>query len=205
MKVTLLGDSIRQQYGPRVQEILGDEFEIWAPEENCRFAKYTLRGLFDWALNMEGSEIVHWNNGLWDLCDLYGDGTFTSEDEYVENILRIADILKKRHGVVIFATTTPVRSTNVFNKNADADRFNQRIVPLLKERGVIINDLNALLRSNPDRYICDDTIHLSEEAIGICASQVADFIKEAAKNISVNGSAQQNDLLRDNTGAPVLL
>lgn len=205
MKVTLLGDSIRQQYGPRVQEILGDEFEIWAPEENCRFAKYTLRGLFDWALNMEGSEIVHWNNGLWDLCDLYGDGTFTSEDEYVENILRIADILKKRHGVVIFATTTPVRSTNVFNKNADADRFNQRIVPLLKERGVIINDLNALLRSNPDRYICDDTIHLSEEAIGICASQVADCIKEAAKNISVNGSAQQNDLLRDTTGAPVLL
>ncbi len=205
MKVTLLGDSIRQQYGPRVQEILGDEFEIWAPEENCRFAKYTLRGLFDWALNMEGSEIVHWNNGLWDLCDLYGDGTFTSEDEYVENILRIADILKKRYGTVIFATTTPVHSTNVFNKNADADRFNQRIVPLLKERGVIINDLNGLLRSNPDKYICDDTIHLSEEAIGMCASQVADCIKEAAKNISSDSAPQQTDSLRDNTGAPVLI
>ncbi|MBR5485183.1 MAG: hypothetical protein IKV41_01570, partial [Oscillospiraceae bacterium] len=67
MKVTLLGDSIRQQYGPKVAELLGDEFEIWAPEENCRFAKYTLRGLFDWASNIEGSQIVHWNNGLWDL------------------------------------------------------------------------------------------------------------------------------------------
>jgi len=207
MKVTLLGDSIRQQYGPKVQQLLGDEFEVWAPEDNCRFAKYTLRGLFDWAANMEGSEIVHWNNGLWDLCDLYGDGTFTSEDEFVENILRIADILKKKYGTVIFATITPVRSTNVFNKNEDADRFNKRIVPLLKERGVIINDLNSLLCSDPDRFICDDTIHLSEEAIDICANQVANYIKEAAKSISTNTTAapKQTEVLRDSTGAPVLL
>ena len=118
MKVTLLGDSIRQQYCPKVKEILGEGFEVWAPEDNCRFAKYTLRGLFDWAMNMEGSEIVHWNNGLWDLCNLFGDGTFTSDEEYAENIIRIADILKKKYGTVIFATTTPVRSTNVFNNKS---------------------------------------------------------------------------------------
>lgn len=207
MKVTLLGDSIRQQYCPKVKEILGDEFEVWAPEDNCRFAKYTLRGLFDWAADMEGSQIVHWNNGLWDLCNLFGDGTFTSDEEYAENIIRIADILKKKYGTVIFATTTPVRSTNVFNNNEDIDRINALIVPLLKERGIIINDLNALLRSDPDRYICDDTIHLSDEAIGICASQVAECIKNTAKNIS---SATKNDspddgISYDNVGAPVLL
>lgn len=207
MKVTLLGDSIRQQYCPKVKELLGEEFEVWAPEDNCRFAKYTLRGLFDWAANMEGSEIVHWNNGLWDLCHLFDDSTFTSDEEFVANILRIADILKKRHKVVIFATITPVRSTNVFNNNEDADRFNNLVVPLLKERGVIINDLNALLRSDPDRFICDDTIHLSEEAIDICASQVADYIKEAAKNISSvsDDEPKENEVMRDSTGAPVLL
>ncbi len=208
MKVTLLGDSIRQQYGPKVKELLGDSFEVWAPEDNCRFAKYTLRGLFDWAPDMEGSKIVHWNNGLWDLCHLFEDGTFTSEDEYVENILRIADILKKRYGVVIFATTTPVRSTNIFNKNEDADRLNQRIVPLLRERGVIINDLNGLLRDDPDRFICDDTIHLSGEAIDLCAAQVAECIKAAASNISANsdsGEAQRRDVQQGNVGAPVLL
>ncbi len=205
MKVTLLGDSIRQQYEPKVRELLGGGFEVWAPEENCRFAKYTLRGLFDWSAIIENSDIVHWNNGLWDLCNLYGDGTFSGEDEYVENILRIADLLKQRCNVVIFATTTPVRSTNVFNNNADADRFNKRVVPLLKERGVIINDLNALLRSDPDRFICNDTIHLSEEAIEMCALQVADCIKEAAKNISCDNLSNQNQILRDSTGAPVLL
>ncbi len=207
MKVTLLGDSIRQQYGPKVAELLGDEFEVWAPEDNCRFAKYTLRGLFDWAANMEGSQIVHWNNGLWDLCNLYGDGNFTSDEELINNLLRIADLLKQKYGVVIFATITPVRSTNVFNKNEDADRINKLIIPLLQERGVIINDLNALLRSDPDRYICDDTIHLSDESIDLCAAQVANCIKEAAKNISAtaNDTAKNNDVRFDSTGAPVLI
>lgn len=206
MKITLLGDSIRQQYCPKVQEILGDGFEIWAPDDNCRFAKYTLRGLFDWAADMEGSEIVHWNNGLWDLCRLFDEYTFTDDDEYVKNILRIADILKKKYGTVIFATTTPVRYTNVYNSNEDIDRINKMIVPLLQERGVIINDLNARIRDDVDRYICDDTIHLSEEAIDICAAQVAEYIKEAAKNVlSAHVELQHDKILRDSTGAPVLL
>ena len=206
MKITLLGDSIRQQYCPKVQEILGDGFEIWAPDDNCRFSKYTLRGLFDWAADMEGSEIVHWNNGLWDLCRLFDEYTFTDDDEYVKNILRIADILKKKYGTVIFATTTPVRYTNVYNSNEDIDRINKMIVPLLQERGVIINDLNARIRDDVDRYICDDTIHLSEEAIDICAAQVAEYIKEAAKNVlSAHVEVQHDEILRDSTGAPVLL
>jgi len=208
MKVTLLGDSIREQYCPRVEKLLGDEFEVWSPEENCRFSKYTLRGLFDWATDMHDSKIVHWNNGLWDLCHLFDDGTFTSDGEYVETILRIADILKKRYGIVIFATTTPVRYNNIYNNNEDIDRINKLIVPLLKERGVIINDLNTLLRSDIERYICDDTIHLSEEAIDICAVQVAEHIKAAAKNItsvSNEHALQYNGSSSDNTGAPVLL
>lgn len=206
MKVTLLGDSIRQQYTPKVKELIGEDYEVWAPDDNCRFAKYTLRGLFDWANDMEGSQIVHWNNGLWDLCQLFDEKTFTSEDEFVENILRIADILKKRYGTVIFATITPVRESNVFNRNADADRFNKRIVPLLTERGVIINDLNSLLRNDTERYICDDTIHLTDEAIELCAKQVADSIINAANNLtSPKNDTAKTEPLTDNTGAPVLL
>ena len=84
IKVTLLGDSIRMiGYGPLVPALLGEDFEVFQPDENCRFAKYTLRGLFDWQGEMSGTQIVHWNNGLWDICNLFGDGLFTSESEYV--------------------------------------------------------------------------------------------------------------------------
>lgn len=65
MKITLLGDSIRQMgYGLKVPQLLEGEFEVFQPTENCRFAKYTLQALRVWKNDIEGSEIIHWNNGL---------------------------------------------------------------------------------------------------------------------------------------------
>ncbi|MBQ9759966.1 MAG: hypothetical protein IJW16_01305 [Clostridia bacterium] len=185
MRVTLLGDSIRQiGYGKKVPELLGADFEVFQPKDNCRFAKYTLRGLFDWAKDMEGSEIIHWNNGLWDVCDLFGDGTFSTDKEYVENMLRVARILVKRAKIVIFATTTPVNPANRYNKNEDIERFNALIVPKLREMGIRINDLYTTVASDIDAYILQsDMIHLTERGIDVCAQQVADAILEAAKDI----------------------
>ena len=90
--------------------MLGSDYEVYQPDENCRFVKYTLRGLFEWRENITGADIIHWNNGLWDTTNLFSDGKpFTSEDEYVDNMLRVAKELKKIAPRVIFATTTPVR------------------------------------------------------------------------------------------------
>lgn len=184
-KVTLLGDSIRAiGYGARVAEMLKDRFEIFQPNDNCRFAKYTLRGLFDWEKDMRGSRIVHWNNGLWDVCNLFGDGLFTSETEYLNNMTRIADILISRCEKVIFATTTPVNPQNPYNKNEDIERYNRLLVPVLRGKGIIINDLHALVASNIDRYIRkDDNIHLTEDGIRVCSEQVAKILIETAETL----------------------
>lgn len=185
MKVTLLGDSIRQiGYGTLVPELLKDEFEVWQPNDNCRFAKYTLRGMRDWEEPMKGSRIVHWNNGLWDVCKLFGDGNFSSKDEYVECMCRIAKILLSRHDKLIFATITPVTEQHTNIVNEDVVAFNEAVVPRLKELGVIINDLHALVSSNIDAYIRkDDNIHLTEEGIRACAEQVARVIRETAASL----------------------
>ena len=181
MKITLLGDSIRLQYESKVKELLGTDFEVWGPADNCRFAKYTLRGMFDWAAQMEGSEIVHWNNGLWDVCNIFGDGYFTKPEVYVDNMIRIAKILKQRHGTVIFATTTPVTEDNPHNRNEDIIRFNALLVPELEKLGVIINDLHTTVYPHIDTMIRrDDKIHLTDEGIEVCAKQVADCIRAAA-------------------------
>ncbi|MBR2968363.1 MAG: hypothetical protein IKC36_00805 [Clostridia bacterium] len=197
IKVTLLGDSIRMiGYGLKVPALLGDDFEVFQPDDNCRFAKYTLRGLFDWNNNMAGTKIVHWNNGLWDICNLFGDGLFTSETEYVENMLRIADILVSRYDKVIFATTTPVDPQNPYNKNSDIEKYNDLIVPLLKEKGIIINDLYKLVSSDIDKYISkEDFIHLTDAGIEACAKQVADTIKCVSKTL------KQTDDQKDDTHA----
>ena len=177
-KVALLGDSIRQLgYGTRVPEMLGEDYTVYQPKENCRFSKYTLRGLFDWRRELETCDIIHWNNGLWDICELFGDGPFTSEEEYVENMLRVAKILKSFTDKVIFATTTPVRSGHQYNKNETIIRYNELIVPKLREMGFVINDLHALVSGDPERYLLEtDKIHLTEEGIEACAKQVTECI-----------------------------
>ena len=47
-KIILLGDSIRLSYQNRVTELLGSDYTVWGPDDNSRFAAYTLRMLFDY-------------------------------------------------------------------------------------------------------------------------------------------------------------
>lgn len=180
-KVTLLGDSIRQLgYGKKVAEILGkDGIEVFQPEDNCRFAKYTLRMIFDYKDKIAGSDVIHWNNGLWDVSNLFGDGQFSSTEEYVNNMLRIADILLKITPNVIFATTTPVREGYPYQTNDDISRLNAAIVPELKEKCIAINDLYSLVYPIKERILrTDDLIHLNDDGIEVCSQQVAKTIKK---------------------------
>ncbi|MBQ4322869.1 MAG: SGNH/GDSL hydrolase family protein [Clostridia bacterium] len=202
-KVVLLGDSIRLMgYGTPVEEALKNEFEIWQPTENCRFAQYTLRGLFDWRKEIEGADIIHWNNGLWDICNLFGDGPFTPKEQFVEEMVRLATIMKQRAKTVIFATMTPVRKENIYNKNEVIAEYNNAVVPRLRELGVEINDLYTPISLDIERYISTDLIHLSDEGIRLCTDMVESSIRKAA-----NRQAEQKDLTKnavgDAQGAPV--
>ena len=181
-KVVLLGDSIRLiGYGPRVPEMLGDGYQVWQSEDNCRFVKYTLRCLFDWRENIQDADIIHWNNGLWDTSTgLFDDGgkPFTGEEEYVENMLRVASELLKITPNVIFATTTPVHPDYPYNNNEIIVRYNEVLVPKLEAMGIKINDLHSVVAPDIENNICQDQIHLSEIGAQKCAEQVVRMIKE---------------------------
>ena len=183
-KIILLGDSIRLAgYGKKVPAMLGEDYTVWQPAENCRFAQYTLRGMWDWQKELEGADIVHWNNGLWDICELFGDGPFTTKEYYIATMLRIAGILQKKAKKIIFATTTPVRHANAHDSNERIIEYNNALVPELEKLGVQINDLHPLVYADIDRYICDDLIHLSEEGIALCSDAVVKAIKAAENSL----------------------
>ena len=180
-KVTLLGDSIRMiGYGKTVAEaLIKDGAEVFQPEGNCMFSKYTLRMLFDLKDQIAGSDVIHWNNGLWDVSDLFGDGQFTPTEEYCENMLRIADVLLKITPNVIFATTTPVRNNYPYQTAEDIKRLNDAIVPLIKAKNIAINDLYGLVYPVKEEVIRDDDlIHLNDKGIELCSKQVIDSIKK---------------------------
>lgn len=184
-KVVLLGDSIREEgYGKSVASALENDFEVWQPDDNCRYAKYTLRGLYDWRHHIDGVDIIHWNNGLWDASRILDGETFTPIEQYVAEMVRLAKMLQRRAKVVIFATTTPVLEGNPnFMHNEDVDAFNAALVPQLRKLGIVIDDLNALVSEDPERYICADRTHLSGDGIAACAEQVEACIRRLAEKM----------------------
>ena len=179
-KIILLGDSIRLSYGNRVRELLGSDYTVWQPEDNCRFAAYTLRMLFDYKAQLEGADIIHFNCGLWDMCDLFGDGPFTPLEVYVEQMVRIAKILKTYAPVVIFATTTPP-SPKMWGHDLDRVRaYNAAAMAALEPLGVLFDDLFTPVAEDIDRMISEDYLHASPYGVEILANRVADCIKTNA-------------------------
>lgn len=183
IKVALLGDSIRLMgYGPLVPALLGDGFEVFQPEENCRYAKFTLRGLVEWQAGLESCDIVHWNVGLWDTGTGPDGAPFSTPEEYLLNVKRIAAYLTARHRAVIFASTTPVKPGHPSNDTSRIAAYNALVVPELKKTGVLINDLFTLVSADIDRCLRDDDkIHLTAAGASLCAARIADVIRSAAR------------------------
>ncbi|MBR3848786.1 MAG: SGNH/GDSL hydrolase family protein [Oscillospiraceae bacterium] len=181
-KVVLLGDSIRLfGYGLKVPELLGKDFTVWQPDDNCRFSVYTLRMVMDFKDEIAGADVIHWNNGLWDVVNDFGDGPFTPVEVYVTTMKRIAKCLLSLGKKVIFSTITPVRPEY---KNMDVEtirRYNAAVVPELEKMGIIINDLHSFVYPKLTEYITDeDYIHLSKEGIDAVAEQVSEIIRKNA-------------------------
>ncbi len=180
-KIVLLGDSIRLLgYGHRVPELLGPDYDVWQSDDNNRFAFYTLRNVYDYSDKVADCDVIHWNNGLWDTHDTFGDGSFTPPDVYVATMKRLAGVLLTRSKKVIFATTTPTARDNPINRIETIRRFNELVVPELQSMGVIINDLFTTVYDHLDDYISEDMVHLTPAGIEACAAKVADAIRKAA-------------------------
>ncbi len=183
-KVILLGDSIRLMgYGAHVPALLGEGYTVWQPEDNCRFAAYTLRMLFDYKTAFEGADIIHWNNGLWDTCNLFGDGAFTPIEVYTEQLKRIAGILKiyAPGATIIFATTTVPDPDMCGHTWERIQRYNAAATAALEPLGVIINDLYPLVAGHIEDMVGEDHIHLTEVGGRIVAEQVARMIRRVSE------------------------
>ena len=185
-RVLLIGDSIRLHYQNEVKRLIGDEYEIMAPQENCRFSSYVLNSLRYWLAECPNPVIIHWNAGLWDIAVLYKeDGCFTPVEEYVLNMQKILRELKKTGAKIIYATTTPVLDEKKYlagpippaHDNEDIIRYNRAVLEAFKEEAIVINDLHKIMYQEKDRLLSEDMIHPNEEGIKRLGAAVASIIK----------------------------
>ena len=175
--VLLLGDSIRMQYQPKVKEKLKGRANVYGPVENCRWSGYTLNSLRFWIPQMPDADIVHWNNGIWDIGDDYEEGhSFTSLEEYERDLHRTVRVLRRLISPdvkIIMATTTPW-PLHTLEK---VERYNEVLCRVAADEGLVVDDLYTPLRPEVDNILLPDRTHLNEKGIGMATELVTKAIE----------------------------
>lgn len=97
-------------------------------------------------------DVIHFNHGVWDAT--YRDSTskyfsghnITSVEDFEKNLRVLVGKMKKTGATLIWGSVTPVWPGEPGRLNADEDAFNKVAEKVMKENGVIINDLNSETR-----------------------------------------------------------
>lgn len=189
-RVLLLGDSIRMGYDKKVRELLKDEYEvIFAEEDNGRFAAYTMWQANQFFKNYGTFDLVHWNNGYWDMnVETPMTEAIHPVDEYVNFLKRIIRLIRENGAQIVFATTTPIWEEGSAADNTGTGatfkycndwvvKYNAAAKKLMEEEGIVVNDLYSLCLEGPKYYKCEDMLHLTEEGYDRIAEQTAALIR----------------------------
>ena len=186
-KIVLIGDSIRMGYDKYVKEALSGVAEVYYPEENCRFAEYVLRYAHEWKKNGnwgDDVDLVHWNAGLWDALELFGDEPLTPLACYENIISRIDKRLRMLFpkAKIVFATSTPVNESmsnpDFTRHNATIEKYNTTAKGALSGTDTVINDLYTFMLSTPDSYRSDWVHFYTPGGIELIGGKVLSVICE---------------------------
>jgi lysophospholipase L1-like esterase len=184
-RVILIGDSIRMGYQSTVQELLGRQAEIWAPQENGGTSANVLAHLDEWVLSRD-PDILHLNCGLHDLKTEFGASSQTiAPDQYEENLRQIVDRIVGRGTIqLIWATTTPVNEAwhharKPFDRfEVDIRTYNDLARRVMTVAGAPINDLyQTMMDAGRDQHLLADGVHFSVEGYALLGRAVVEAIR----------------------------
>lgn len=175
-QIMLLGDSLRIGYQPFVSKILEGRAEVNGPAENGRWAGYTLNSFRFWIHSMPEPDLIHWNNGLWDLGDDYNLGRpFSLPEEYESALERMIAVIGKTYpnAQIVMATTMPTDNPD----SSDIEGYNEILKEVAARHNIPVNDLFPIPKEDPS-LIGPDHIHLTEEGFKTVAKKVVSVLEE---------------------------
>lgn len=186
-KIVLIGDSIRKGYDRFVKLAFKEVANVCYTEDNCRFAAYVLRHIYDWKNEFGGGgdvDLVHWNAGLWDSLIMEDGEPVAPVEIYKYYIERVCKLIKSSFpkAKVIFATSTPVREElfGVLKRyNKDIEMYNAVAVEIAQKYGFEINDLYEIVKTVPKDYYSDMTHLYTKEGTRLISDKVIGCIENA--------------------------
>ncbi|MDZ4289978.1 MAG: SGNH/GDSL hydrolase family protein [Prosthecobacter sp.] len=201
-RLLILGDSISIGYTPIVQKMLADEMTVLRPmrgerPENCSGTTSGVANIDRW-LQIDGGkwDVIHFNWGLHDLkhvkpgdpkgatSELATDPPQATVDVYEKNLREIVAKLKATGAKLIFATTTPVPegAMKVYRNNADAIRYNEAALRVMKDNGITVNDLYAFAKPQlAEIQLQPANVHFTPKGSEALASEVVKAARAAVK------------------------
>ena len=179
-RILLLGDSISIGYTREVRQRLSGRANVHRPPDNCGPTVFGLEQLDGW-LGSGRWDVIHFNFGLHDLKFMDANGTYivpgpndrplASPAEYAANLREIVTRLKRTGARLVFATTTPVPSGTVGRVEGSELAYNAAAVQVMREAGVPINNLHALVVVRPKLQL-PKNVHFTPEGCAALADQV---------------------------------
>ena len=184
-KIVLLGDSIRMGYDKYVKDALAGVAEVYYPSENCQSAQHLLRFLNQWKTDgrwPNDIDLVHWNAGLWDVAEIFGEEPITLEVQYAEMIRRTDRHIRRLFpgAKIVFATSTSVIEEKYrpeFKRsNATIQRYNAIAKEVLADADCSINELFDFSKAFPEVCRSDMTHFNTPEGRKIMGDRVLSVI-----------------------------
>lgn len=186
-EIVLIGDSICMGYFNVVERLLGEEVQLWMPEEGGKTTDYTLSHIGEW-ISGRRPDVVHINCGLHDLAqDFDAVEPRIPLAEYARNVQSILTYINEETGAsIVWALTTPVIEA-WHHENKGFDRFENNVTlyneaagKVAKKLSIPVNDLySVVMEARPERLLNADGVHFKEEGYGLLGRAVADKLKEA--------------------------
>lgn len=179
-RVLLLGDSISIGYTLPVRARLQGQANVHRPPENCGETARGVKSLDKW-LGAGRWDVIHFNFGLHDLKYLDEKGAYVTPDkgkqvaslaDYEQNLRSIVARLKQTGAQLIFATTTPVPTGSSGRVEHDERRYNAVALRVMRELGVAVDDLHAVVVPQQDKIQRPHNVHFTAAGCAQLAEQV---------------------------------
>jgi len=147
------------------------EFDVWGPDENCRFSFWALAHFPQWVAEQK-PDVVHFNFGVHDAKILPDGQHHILLAQYRLCLQRFIDAVKELENTrMIWATTTPLYTPEegkpmakwqVMAK-AEIKQYNTAANEIVKREGLPVNDLHeVIIRNDFAKCLTEDGCHMTE-------------------------------------------
>ncbi len=181
-RVLLIGDSISMGYTVPVRKLLKGKANVHRIPTNGGPTSRGIANIDQW-LGDGKWDVIHFNWGIHDLKFMPTGLRQVEPADYEKNLRALVAKLKATGATLIWAETTPIPDEMLVGerKFGDEAEYNRIAAKIMKEEGVVTNDLNAFVTPRFAELQKPKDLHYKSEGSDYLATKVAKEIEAVLK------------------------